>query len=216
MTESLTIESRDGLSLEAGLDLPAEPRAVCVFCHPHPGFGGTMNAPLLLALRDDLVERGIGVLRFNFRGVGGSEGTSGLGEEEVADALGALDVARERFPRGPLVLLGWSFGGAVAIRAAAASDVAACVAIAPAVERKEVTAGLPPPKELGLTIPLLVVVGVHDEQVSPQACATWTKQVDGSLLVEMPGANHFFWAKYPDLTETVGSWLEEVLPAPEG
>ena len=215
MTETLTIRSRDALSLEAAFDLPADPHGVVVVCHPHPGFGGTMNAPLLLALRDDLVARGFGVLRFNFRGVGGSEGVSGLGEEEVADALGALDAAQDRIPGVPSAFLGWSFGGAVAIRAAAVSEVAACVAIAPAVERKEVVAGLPDPAELGLSVPLLVVVGVHDEQVSPQACAAWTKRVEGAKLVEMPGANHFFWAKYPDLTAAVGSWLEEIIPPPE-
>ena len=215
MTEAVTIRSRDGLSLEAAFDLPDEPRGMVVVCHPHPGYGGTMNAPLLLALRDDLVHRGFGVLRFNFRGVGASEGASGLGEEEVADALGALDDAQERVPGVPCAFLGWSFGGAVAIRASAAADVVACVAIAPAVERKEVVAGLPSPSELGLSVPLLVVVGVHDEQISPQACAAWTEQVEGAKLVEMPGANHFFWAKYPDLTATVGGWLEQVIPATE-
>src|SRR5688500_2919200 len=95
MTESLTIRSRDGLTLEAAFD--GEPAAgVVVFCHPHPRFGGTMDAPLLIALRDDLVGRGFAVLRFNFRGVGASEGTSGLGEEEVADALGAVAAAESR------------------------------------------------------------------------------------------------------------------------
>ena len=211
MSEELTIRSTDGLALEAALDMPADPRGMCVFCHPHPGYGGTMNAPLLLALRDDLVERNFSVLRFNFRGIGRSEGTSGIGDAEIADALGAIEVARSRTGDAPLVLLGWSFGGAVAIRAAAQVPVEAVVAVAPAVERKEIVAGLPAPEELGLTVPLLVVIGSNDEAVSPAACAAWTERVPGARLVEMPGTNHFFWAKYPQLADTVGSWLEEVL-----
>ena len=212
-SEAVTISSRDGLSLEGVVDTASGgPRAVVVFCHPHPNYGGTMNAPLLQALRDDLLGRGFGVVRFNFRGVGASEGTFGRGEAEVADAEGAIDTAHSRFPGLPVALLGWSFGGAVAIRTATREDVIACVAIAPAVEEKEhISVGLPPPGELPMDVPLLVVIGRHDEQISPEACAEWTRGVEGARLVEMPGANHFFWAKYDDLTETVGSWLEEVL-----
>lgn len=209
MSENLTIASRAGLALEAAVDVPDDARGFVTFCHPHPRFGGTMNAPLMVALRDDLLARNFGILRFNFRGVGSSEGESGLGVEEVADAAGALDVARERFPKGPHALLGWSFGGAVAIRTAAREEVDACVAIAPAVEHKDsISAGLPSPEEMPLTIPLLVVIGANDEQISPESCRAWTGSVETAEFVQMPGANHFFWAKYPDLAGTVGSWLE--------
>ncbi|MFN2587137.1 MAG: alpha/beta hydrolase [Actinomycetota bacterium] len=209
---SLTIRSRDGLSLEAELDAPDEPKAALVLCHPHPQMGGTMNAPLLLALRDEMVRRDWAVLRFNFRGIGGSAGSPSTGIEEVADAAGAADVAAERFPSLPRAVAGWSFGGAVAVRLAAAEPgLAACVAIAPAVtEKPGVAAGLPPADELGLSLPLLVVVGANDRQVSPDACAAWGEGA-GARVERLAGANHFFWGKYDGLSEMVGSWLDERL-----
>ena len=209
MTEELTIRSRDGLALEAALDERDDPRAVLVLCHPHPQMGGTMNAPLLLALRDDLVRRGWAVLRFNFRGIGESEGESGMGVDEVADAGGAADHVAEKYHGLPRALAGWSFGAAVAVRLAAEEpSFVACAAIAPAVEAKPgITAGVPAPAELDLRVPLLIVVGANDEQVSPEACSAWGAAA-GAEVVRVRGANHFFWAKYEQLSEIVGGWLD--------
>ncbi|HEV2754684.1 MAG TPA: alpha/beta fold hydrolase [Actinomycetota bacterium] len=209
---SLTLRSRDGLALEAALDAPAAPKAVLVLCHPHPQMGGTMNAPLLLALRDELVRRDWAVVRFNFRGIGSSEGETSTGIAEVADAAGAADYASERFPSLPRAVAGWSFGAAVAVRLAAAEPVfVGCVAIAPAViERPGVTAGLPPADELGLSTPLLVVAGENDRQVPADECSAWGEGA-GARVERMAGANHFFWAKYDKLSGLVGDWLDERL-----
>ena len=214
MTKRLRISSRDGLALEAELDEPERVRAALVLCHPHPQMGGTMNAPLLLALRDEMAERRWAVVRLNFRGIGASAGESGTGIEEVADAGGAVDYLADRFPRLPRALAGWSFGGAVAVRLAAAEGgFAGCAAIAPAVEEKPgITAGLPAPSELDLRVPLLVVYGANDKQVSPDACAAWGTAA-GADVVRVPGANHFFWAKYEELAGIVGDWLDERLEA---
>jgi alpha/beta superfamily hydrolase len=151
-------------------------------------------------------------LRFNFRGVGGSEGEPTTGIEEVADAHGAVDLVRERFPEVPVAIAGWSFGGAVAIKTAAErDDLSACVAIAPAVKEKPgVTAGLPPPEDLELEIPLLVVVGANDDLTLPTDCKAWAERA-GTSYVEIPAANHFFWAKYEQLTAAVAEFLEEVV-----
>ena len=212
MTEELSIRSRDGLALEAALDAPERARAALVLCHPHPQMGGTMNAPLLLALRDAMVERGWAVLRFNFRGIGSSEGRSGTGIEEVADAGGAADHVAGELDGLPRALAGWSFGAAVAVRLAAAEpSFVACAAIAPPVEATPgVTAGLPAPGDLDLRVPLLVVVGENDEQVSPDGCSTWGRGA-GAEVVRVRGANHFFWAKYEQLSEIVGEWLGDRL-----
>ncbi len=214
MTKLLTIRSRDGLALEAELDEPERVRAALVLCHPHPQMGGTMNAPLLLALRDEMAERGWAVVRLNFRGIGASEGESGTGIGEVADAGGGADYLAERFPRLPRALAGWSFGAAVAVQLAAAEGgFAGCAAIAPAVEEKPgITAGLPPPSQLDLRVPLLVVYGANDKQVSPDACEAWGTAA-GADVVRVQGANHFFWAKYEELAAIVGDWLDERLEA---
>jgi alpha/beta superfamily hydrolase len=206
-----SLTSRDGLALEAELDAPADARGALVLCHPHPRQGGTMDAPLLLALRDALIAREWTVLRFNFRGVGTSEGTSSTGEQETADAGGALDFLRRRSGDLPTAIAGWSFGAAVALRVAATEpDLVACVAIAPPVNPKPgITAGLPP--ELRVEIPVLVVSGANDEVVSPSDCAAFVDRLPNAHYVELAGANHFFWAKYDDLAGVVTNFLDDVL-----
>ena len=210
MSEQITFGSRDGLSLEGVIDAGDAPKAVLVACHPHPQMGGTMRAPLLAALVEELVERDWAVLRFNFRGIGASEGTSGTGDAEVDDALGAVDFARERFPDLRIALGGWSFGAAVALHIAGeVEDLLACVAIAPAIDPKPgVTRGAPEPGGYETGVPTLVVVGANDDQVSPASCRSWAEQT-GARLVEMPAANHFFWARYESLAATVGDFLDE-------
>ncbi len=169
-----------------------------------------MTAPLLLALRDDLVRRRWAVLRFNFRGIGGSEGESSTGELETEDAAGALDLMRERLPGLPLAIAGWSFGGAVAVRVAEHDEaLVACAAIAPAVGATPgVTDGLPPPERIRPACPLLVVCGANDRVVEPADCRSWAAGVRGANYIEISGANHFFWARYPKLCRTVGDFLD--------
>lgn len=207
MTETFGFESSDGLLLEAALDVPDIVVGTLLVCHPHPRAGGTMNAPLLLALRDRLIRSGWAVLRFNFRGIGNSEGSPGTGVEELADAQGALRYARRRFDV-PLAILGWSFGGAVAIRTALTErDLVGCVAVAPAVVAKPgFTAGLPPAADADLACPTLVVCGANDDEVSPADCREWATSA-GVQYQEVKGANHFFWAKYDTLAETVDAFL---------
>lgn len=205
MTESITLRSADGLTLEAELDRSEDAGATVVICHPHPKMGGTMNAPLLIALRDDLVSRGWNVLRFNFRGIGSSEGTSSTGSEELQDAAGAVMHARSLGV--PIALAGWSFGAAVALRTSAVEeDLLGCVAIAPAIDEKPgVTEGVPSGVEP--RCPVLLVVGANDELVEPQRGQAWASD-HGATFESMKGANHFFWAKYETLTTTVGDWLD--------
>jgi uncharacterized protein len=209
---SLTLTSSDGLTLVAALASPQSPNAAAVMCHPHPRMGGTMNAPLLLALRDELVRRGYAVLRFNFRGIGESEGESSLGVDEVADAQGAVARARSFGGDLPVVLIGWSFGAAVAVRLAAQDDgLAGCVAIAPAVKPKpEISAGLPPAREVEVDVPLLLVCAAHDELVARDDCTGWAEAARAEVVVAR-GANHFFWGKYETLGATVGNWLDGVV-----
>ena len=205
----LAFESLDGLLLEGAIDEPARPRASLALCHPHPRMGGTMNAPMLLALRDQLVARDWAVLRFNFRGIGSSEGEPSTGEAETEDAAGAVDVLRERHPRLPVAIAGWSFGAAVAVRVAEHDEaLTACVAVAPAVREKPgVTQGLPPAGAVRLACPLLIVCGSNDEVAESRDCRMWAAEA-GADYVEVPGANHFFWARYDRLGETVVEWLD--------
>ena len=97
--------------LEAMLDEPpSAPRAIAVFAHPHPQFGGTMHTKAVYQGAKGLTRAGCAVLRFNFRGVGRSAGTFDNGEGEVADFRAAIDYMTRRYPGLPLWSAGFSFG----------------------------------------------------------------------------------------------------------
>ena len=216
ITEETAFQSSGGIVLEGAVDLPgASAAAIGILCHAHPKMGGTMNAPLLLAVRDELVGRQWGCLRFNFRGVGKSQGAPGRGIDEVADVAAATGVVRKRFPEVPYALLGWSFGAAVALRQAAADDAAvACVAIAPAVrERPGLTAGLARAGAGTFAHPVLVVVGSNDRETPAEHAREWATGA-GADYREVAGANHFFWAKYDQLASLIADWLGAVLERP--
>lgn len=212
MTEELTFDSIDGLRLQAEFDAPEAPKAVLVLCHPHPKMGGTMNAPLLLAVRDEMLRRNWVVLRFNFRGIGASEGEASTGQEEVADAEGAIDAVHERWPDLPVAVAGWSFGGAVALRTAVArSEVIACATIAPSIVPKPgITAGAPDAEAFSTDARVLLICGSNDDLVAAADCRAWA-EVTGSGYEEIGGANHFFWAKYEQLARIVGDFLDASL-----
>jgi alpha/beta superfamily hydrolase len=181
-------------------------KATLILCHPHPQMGGTMNAPLLLTIRDEMLARSWNVVRFNFRGVGTSAGEKSTGTAELQDALGAVDEARKL--GHPLALAGWSFGASVAMRLTGElDDLLGCVAIAPGIDPKTgITEGVP--DDVRPRCPMFIVIGHNDEQVSPERAREWADQ-HGATFEEVKGANHFFWAKYETLTELVCNWLDE-------
>lgn len=102
-------------SLEALLELPAgEHRAVAVFAHPHPLYGGTMHTRAVYHATKALSRVGAAVLRFNFRGVGASDGAHDGGPGEIADYRAALEYLAAQYPGLPLWAAGFSFGSWVA------------------------------------------------------------------------------------------------------
>jgi hypothetical protein len=105
------------LSLEGRFTIPPGAERAAVVCHPHPQYGGDMDNPAVVAVTRALGERGVAALRFNFRGVGGSEGSYSGNLAETEDARAALDFVRERVPAASLVLGGYSFGAMVALLA---------------------------------------------------------------------------------------------------
>jgi uncharacterized protein len=211
MTE-LRLRTSDGLSLEAEWEEPDAPRAAVILCHPHPQMGGTMNAPLLLALRDHLLDKGWAVLRFNYRGIGTSEGSTGIGDAELQDVRAAIDEVAGHLPQLPRALVGWSFGAAVAIRVSSGrDDLLTCIGIAPAIKPKPgITAGVPPAADIDLRVPTHLIVGINDDLVDPDDCEQWALEAGASCEV-MKGANHFFWAKYDKLVSYVATLLDTEL-----
>jgi alpha/beta superfamily hydrolase len=119
--------------LEALLDEPpGTPKAAIVFAHPLPTHGGTMHTKVVYQGTKGLVRAGYAVLRFNFRGVGRSEGNFTGGEGETQDFRAALDYMAARYPNLPLWAAGFSFGSWIALEVGASDDrVSALIGIAP-------------------------------------------------------------------------------------
>jgi alpha/beta superfamily hydrolase len=124
-------------SIEALLDAPAAPpRAAAVFAHPLPTHGGTMHTKAVFQGTKGLVRAGCAVLRFNFRGVGRSDGTFDGGAGEKGDFTAALDFMAARYPALPLWAVGFSFGAWIALETGAADPrVSTLIGIAPPVTK---------------------------------------------------------------------------------
>lgn len=184
---------------------PASGR-IALVCHPHPLYGGTLHNKVVHRVAATMVARGATVLRFNFRGVGKSEGTSVGGKDEIEDARAAWTWLTGQHPGVQGWLAGFSFGSWVAASVApAASQVEALVLVAPPVTRS----GFEVMRES--KVPKLVVQGTADTVCSPEALRRefplWSEP---KRLREVEGATHFFDKRLGDLAQA----LEELLPGP--
>jgi len=206
-SQSLTIPGPAG-TLEALLDIPAviaAPESVAVICHPHPQYGGTMTNKVVYSIARAFNEAGAPTVRFNYRGVGASTGSYDEGNGETDDALAVLDWVAQRYPGARLWLGGFSFGGAVAIRAAAARDVARLVTVAPAIRRVKVDERSLP------QCPWLIVQGDHDELVDASDIQQWAQSLPESpRLALLNGVEHFFHGRLNELRQVVVQWLIEL------
>ena len=192
--------------LQAILEAPtdAAPIGAVVVCHPHPQHGGTMHNKVAHTLARTFLRMGFAVLRFNFRGTEQSEGQFDDGVGELDDALAALDWLRERYPNLPMWLAGFSFGAAIAVRAATLVEVSGLISVAPAVER--VAGGL----DGQPACPWLVVQGDEDELVEVDDTIDWLNSLQpGPELQVFDGAEHFFHGRLIDLREAVTAFVEE-------
>lgn len=113
--ETVLLATADGLVLEGDALLPAEPWAAAVVAHPHPLYGGDRNNVVVDSVTRALHDAGVACVRFDFRGVGRSEGTHDGGECERLDVAAALDVAAPFAGDGPVLVAGYSFGSIVAL-----------------------------------------------------------------------------------------------------
>jgi alpha/beta superfamily hydrolase len=213
--ETLRFATSDGLSLEGELRMPeGDVRASAVICHPHPLGGGSKDHPILWAIRNELARRGFAVLSFNFRGVMGSEGSFGGGEEEVRDVRAAVDAIRDRVG-GSTFVAAWSFGAMVALKEAVTDERVAALALVgvPVGEAVDVPRpDLPSPEELaGLGRPLLFCVGEADRYAPLPALKRLVRRIPGAQLAVFPHTDHFFWRRERELAERIGSFAEGTL-----
>jgi alpha/beta superfamily hydrolase len=193
----------DGLSLEGDLHLPTTPRRAAAVCHPHPQYGGDMRNNVVLALCRAVQEDGWATLRFNFRGVGKSEGTYGNGVGEQSDARAAVRYLQERTALSRVTLAGYSFGAVVALAAGAdMPDVDQLIVVAPPL-------GFFDLRSLAkCTKPKLFIVGARDRFCELSAFRSlYAELAAPKASVEVPEADHFFFGADRAIRDAVAPWL---------
>jgi alpha/beta superfamily hydrolase len=189
-------------ALEALLETPTgTAAAVALVCHPHPLHGGTMMNKVVHTLARSFVGLGAAALRFNFRGVGASQGVHDNGVGEVDDALAAAAWLQHRYPDRALYLGGFSFGAATAVAAAAKLEPAGVVTVALPYERLAPEAALP-------AAPWLLIHGSEDEIVPFAGLEGWlAARTIGPRLDCIAGADHFFHGRLGDLASSVEAFF---------
>ena len=180
-----------------------DPVAAAVVCHAHPLHGGMMHFKVVFRAAKALQHHGLAVLRFNFRGVGRSEGTHDDGRGEQDDVRAALDEMARRFPTLPQVLGGFSFGSVMAARVGGTDPrVRALLVMGFPLRSVQDTAYLD-----GVTKPRLFVQGERDEFGNAEAIRARVEPLAPPReLVVVPGADHFFTAHLDALQAAVDGW----------
>ncbi len=214
--DEVSFTTEDGLRLEGELRVDAaEPAGSAVICHPHPRHGGSKDHPLLWALRNALVARGLAVLAFNFRGVMGSGGTYGGGRDELRDLHAAIGWVRER-AAGPTFVCGWSFGASVALREALDDErVSGLALVGLPLEPGDISLpALPSAAELGLlSRPVLLLAGDTDEFCPPEALHSFALSLPQAEVRILKGTNHYLWRREKEAAALVGEAALAVLTA---
>lgn len=206
--EPLVIAGPAG-GLEALLEAPpgASSTEYAVICHPHPLHGGTLQNKVVYTLARAFQALGLPTLRFNFRGVGASEGTYDHGRGETEDAMAVIDWGRQRWPGAAVSLAGFSFGALVVMRAAQRAHPTRVVCVAPPVERPEASAVAPP------ACPWLIVQGDADEIVDHRQVAAFAARCSPApTLRVLAGVDHFFHGRLQELQATVLDFAQPPLP----
>ncbi len=224
MSDSLVLEQPDSFPaskteirlrgpagmLEAIADVPVAADAVPavgVICHPHPLHGGSIHNKVVTILERALRELGLATIRFNYRGVGDSDGEFDDGYGETEDLLAVLEWVRRVQPDADLWLGGFSFGSYVALRAAQHLKLKQLISVAPPVGRYEFSEMDRP------DCAWMVIQGDEDDVVSTDAVREWANaQEPPPDLIVMEQAGHFFHRRLMDLRGLVKNGVRSQLP----
>jgi uncharacterized protein len=197
-------------AIELAVTLPEADVAragVVVIAHPNPLQGGTMHNKVVTITERALLELGFASVRFNFRGVGQSEGPHDHGVGESDDLVAIADWLRAQRPGDTLWLAGFSFGAYVTLRAAPRVEPAQVILIAPPVGRWDFGEIAAP------ACPWLIVQGEDDEVVDPSAVFAWAQTLQPPPhLIRMPETGHFFHRRLMDLRGALKNALAANLP----
>lgn len=197
--------------LEAILTVPPEAnrQIIALLGHPHSLQGGTMNNKVVTTMARAFKELAIPSIRFNFRGVGQSQGSydGGIGESE--DMLALMHLCQQQFDFSDFVFAGFSFGSYVAYRAAAQSAAALLITVAPPVHHYDYQGFSKPPE------PWIVLQGMEDEVVPFATVQKFTEQFAPALpLFPFTETSHFFHGKLVALKEVLVNTVNTLVLKP--
>ncbi len=176
---------------------------IAVIAHPHPLYGGTMDNKVVHTLFKVAIELGFITVKFNYRGVGKSQGNydDGLGETE--DIIAVVKAVQKKFDSESnnlsLLLAGFSFGGAIQAHAAKTLNPHGLIMISPSVGHFKV------PAISNYAKRILIVQGDQDEVVPLKTILHWAAPQDLPIVV-IPGAEHFFHGKLHIIKRTIYDW----------
>jgi alpha/beta superfamily hydrolase len=183
---------------------------VALVCHPHPLFGGTMHNKVVYQAAKALHRKGMPVLRFNFRGVGLSEGEHNRGRGEQHDIRTALDYLAKEFPARPILLAGFSFGSWVGLLVGCEDHrVTSLIGLGIPVNKSDLSylASCAKPK--------LFIQGENDEFGARANVEEFVATLpEPKRLVIVPGADHFFTGKLPEVGAAIDAWIDQLATEP--
>lgn len=188
-----------------------EPNApIALILHPHPQFGGTMNNKVVYNLFHVFVRRGFAVLRFNFRGVGKSQGVFDDGLGELSDAASALDWLQSVNPNAASCwIAGFSFGSWIGMQLLMRRpEIQGFITVSPPASMYDFSFLAPCPSSG------LIVQGTQDDVVEPMASEALAEELQAKRqitidYVPIKGANHFYTNRLEEMTAAVDTYLDK-------
>ncbi|MCE9657148.1 MAG: alpha/beta fold hydrolase [Burkholderiales bacterium] len=193
--------------IECAIDRPeGTPRGVAIVCHPHPQFGGTLDNKVVQMVARTFLQLGWTSVRFNFRGIGRSEGAWDEGRGEVEDAAAVVAAVKKRseFAGLPWALAGFSFGGYVAATVAdrlpEGEKPRRLVLVGPSTEKQAVP---------NVPADTVVLHGEVDDVVPLSATLAWARPQSLPVIV-FPGVGHFFHGQLTSLKNVLLRELHEL------
>ncbi len=189
----VSIEGSGGI-LEALIESPdGVIEGTAIVCHPHPLYGGTLNNKVVYTLAKVYRQLGLRSVRFNFRGVGRSEGRFDHGNGEIEDCEAVIQWCRHQWSQAPLHLAGFSFGAHVALRVALAQPPASLITVAPALGKVKRDPS-------GPICPWSLILADDDDVVDPQHAIRWAKSLPQiPTICHVNGGGHFFHGRLTEL-----------------
>lgn len=178
--------------------------SITIICHPHPMHGGTMDNKVVYTIHKALYGFGSHTIRFNYRGVGRSDGQFDESIGEYKDLLTVINWVKSQKPASKIILAGFSFGAYISLKASKDIDCLQLISVAPAVHHQNYNQHMP------INCPWLLLQGDADEIVPPQQVFDWINTLEKKpTLIKFPEVGHFFHGNLIELREAIVYYLEQ-------